>query len=81
MREVWEHPDIGSALRTGYPRGMAGENRDTEEERRAFAAEHQREFFAWLALQDAEVFDRFAGESGRRYREWLNIPDKKAVLI
>ena len=71
-RNEWEHPDVSSALCSGYPRGGGNETADTEEMRREFAEEHQREFFAWLKAEDGEIFDRFAWENGRRYRDWLN---------
>lgn len=71
-----DHPDVASALRTGYAANTPEENRDSKENRAEFIDEHKAELVKWLRLGYPEVLDEFIEFSGQvcsiSYREWLN---------
>lgn len=71
-----EHPDIVSALRTGYATFQAPENRDTPENREDYIDEHTMELVRWLRLGHPEILDEFIEFSGQAcavgYKNWLN---------
>lgn len=71
-----EHPDITSALRTGYPAFINAENRDTPENREDYIDEHSTELIRWLRMGHPEVLDEFIEFSGQAcavsYQNWLN---------
>ena len=71
-----DHPDIASALRTGYPANVAQENQDSEENRAEFIDGHTIELVQWLRMGYPEILDEFIEFSGQicsmSYRDWLN---------
>ena len=71
-----QHPDITSALRTGYPANQSQENRDTQEAREDYIDEHMLELVKWLRLGYPEILDEFIEMSGQicsmSYKDWLN---------
>lgn len=71
-----EHPDITSALRTGYPCHAAQENKDTPENREDYIEEHATELIRWLRMGYPEILNEFIEMSGQicmvSYKNWLN---------
>lgn len=67
-----EHPDIASALATGWPCGAAAENQDCAECRREFAREEFGDFLAFALDGDPELLDNFVEHYRGKYRAWLN---------
>lgn len=71
-----QHPDITSALRTGYPANQSPENLDTPEAREDYIDEHMLELVKWLRLGYPEILEEFIEMSGQicsmSYKDWLN---------
>ena len=76
LRQMYEHPDISSALATGYPCGAEPENRDTPENRADYIDDHRIELVEWLRMGYPEILDEFIEFSGNvcsvSYKNWLN---------
>ena len=73
--EIGEHPDIESALRSGYASFQGEENRDTPEHRTQYIEEHTAELLEWLRLGYPEVLEEFICFSAQvcreSYEDWL----------
>lgn len=71
-----EHPDVSSALRTGYATFQNDVNTDTPENRAEYIDYHMDELTAWLRAGHQEVLDEFIEFSGQAcrtsYQDWLN---------
>ena len=71
-----QHPDITSALRTGYAASQSEENKDSLETQWEFVQEKSVEFLAWIKAGYPELFEEFIdfGYAYHKtdYREWLN---------
>lgn len=67
-----EHPDVSSALRSGYAGFQIPENRDTPENRGDFIDDRTDLLLAWLRLGYPEILDEFIEMHGPDYRAWLN---------
>lgn len=74
--ELGDHPDIRSALRSGYASFQREENRDTPEHRARYIEEHTQELVEWLRLGYPEVLEEFICFSDQvcreSYRDWLD---------
>ena len=67
-----EHPDITSALITGYPTFQAAENQDSPENRADYIDDHMAELVKWLRMGYPDILDEFIEMHGFDYRMWLN---------
>lgn len=67
-----EHPDITSALITGYPTFHAAENQDSPENRADYIDDHMAELVKWLRIGYPDILDEFIEMHGFDYRMWLN---------
>ena len=71
-----EHPDITSALITGYPTFQAAENQDSPENRADYIDDHIAELVKWLRMGYPDILDEFIEMSGQicsvGYETWLN---------
>ncbi len=69
--DIADHPDIASALRTGYPCGSI-ENQDTQEARVDFAKENFDDFLAYALDGDPDLLENFCEHYPVAYRDFLN---------
>lgn len=67
-----EHPDVTSALRTGYATFQSTENQDTPEMRKEFIDDNSALLLRWLRLGYPEILDEFVEMHAAEYRAWLN---------
>lgn len=67
-----QHPDITSALRTGYPVNQSPENRDTPEAREEYMEENAGKVVGWLRLNYPELLEEFMELYRGDYLDWLN---------
>jgi hypothetical protein len=67
-----EHPDVTSALRTGYPGFAVRENADDPENRAAYLRERRDELLEWLERGYPEILEEFIRHYRWDYDSWLN---------
>ena len=67
-----EHPDITSAIRTGYPMGHSVENADTRETRRDFVADDETHFISWALREYPDILGEYIEAHKREYLDFLN---------
>ena len=71
-----DHPDVASALRTGYPTFQSAENHDSPENRADYIDDHMVELVMWLRLGYPDILDEFIEMSDQicsvGYKTWLN---------
>lgn len=76
MSMDYEHPDVSSALRSGFASYQNDENTDCQENRDMYIEEHTTELVKWLRLGHPEILDEFIEFSHQAcrvgYFEWLN---------
>ena len=73
---ILEHPDVSSALHSGYATFQSNENVDSPENRAEYIEEHSSELIHWLNIGYPEILEEFIEFSGQvcrtSYRSWLN---------
>ena len=75
-----DHPDVGSALRTGYAHDANGFNADTQEERVDFLTDEINLLFHYLFNEEPDVLERFFEQYERKYKEWLTLRTELASI-
>lgn len=72
-----EHPDVTSALRTGYAAFQCVENRDSPENWDDYLDEYQNKIMKWLKDGYQDILKEFAEiyaprYGAEKYEDWLN---------
>lgn len=67
-----QHPDITSALKTGYPRSIQGGNLDCPENRAEYIDDNSYKFISWVRRNYPELAEEYIEENQRDYNNWLN---------